>query len=78
VYPGAITDDEDAPFPPDVERQFDEFLHDERVNVTEGNWDKFPDGSRLFIGKFEHFQLFAQSKLDFLRSSFANHASLHR
>jgi hypothetical protein len=44
-------EDEDAPFPPEVERQFDEFLHDERINVTEGNWDKFPDGSRLFIGK---------------------------
>ncbi|KAE8136277.1 hypothetical protein BDV38DRAFT_249753 [Aspergillus pseudotamarii] len=42
--------DDDAPWGPDVQKKYDEFLHDERVYVTEGLWDRFPAGSRLFVG----------------------------
>ncbi|KAF2835914.1 hypothetical protein M501DRAFT_1007738 [Patellaria atrata CBS 101060] len=43
-------DEDDVPWGPDVQREYDEFLRDERVYVTEGQWDKFPPNSRLFIG----------------------------
>ncbi|KAI9822315.1 MAG: hypothetical protein M1827_000033 [Pycnora praestabilis] len=44
-------DDEDQePWGPDIQKKYDEFLHDERVYVTEGQWDRFPLNSRLFIG----------------------------
>lgn len=49
--PSNYTDDE-APWPPDIQRKYDEFLRDERVYVTEGLWDRFPPGSRLFVGMF--------------------------
>jgi nuclear polyadenylated RNA-binding protein 3 len=42
--------DEDGPFPQDLEGPYEEFLRFERANMAEGNWEKFPDGSRLFIG----------------------------
>ncbi|KAF9889176.1 hypothetical protein FE257_007665 [Aspergillus nanangensis] len=42
--------DDDAPWGPEVQKKYDEFLHDERVYVTEGLWDRFPPGSRLFVG----------------------------
>lgn len=48
-------EEEDAPWGPDTQKLYDEFLHDERVNVTEGQWDKFPVNSRLFIGKYVKF-----------------------
>ncbi|KAI6245896.1 hypothetical protein HI914_06136 [Erysiphe necator] len=35
---------------PEVQKMYDEFLEDERRYVTEGLWDRFPMGSRLFIG----------------------------
>jgi hypothetical protein len=44
-------DDEDARWPPEVNRRYEEFLDQERKFVTEGQWDQFPMGSRLFIGK---------------------------
>ncbi|OJD34714.1 rna-binding protein [Diplodia corticola] len=43
-------DDSDVPWGPDVQKLYDAFLQDERVYVTEGQWDKFPSNSRLFIG----------------------------
>lgn len=43
--------DDETPWPPDVQKKYDEFLHDERIYVTEGLWDRFPPGSRLFVGK---------------------------
>lgn len=46
---GKVSDD-DAPWGPEVQKKYDEFLHDERVYVTEGLWDRFPMGSRLFVG----------------------------
>jgi hypothetical protein len=44
------TVDDEAPWGPEVQKKYDEFLHDERVYVTEGLWDRFPPGSRLFVG----------------------------
>lgn len=43
--------DDDTPWGPDVQRKYDEFLREERAYVTEGLWDRFPPGSRLFVGK---------------------------
>ncbi|KAH9879818.1 hypothetical protein J1614_001842 [Plenodomus biglobosus] len=43
-------DDEDIRWPPEVNRKYEEFLDQERKFVTEGQWDQFPMGSRLFIG----------------------------
>ncbi|KAF2085427.1 hypothetical protein K490DRAFT_67842 [Saccharata proteae CBS 121410] len=42
--------EDEAPWAPEVQKIYDEFLAEERVNVTEGQWDKFPVNSRLFIG----------------------------
>ncbi|KAJ5095573.1 hypothetical protein NUU61_004929 [Penicillium alfredii] len=42
--------DDDSPWAPEVQRKYDEFLHNERIYVTEGLWDRFPMGSRLFVG----------------------------
>ncbi|KAJ5989388.1 hypothetical protein N7481_004598 [Penicillium waksmanii] len=49
VRPGKGADD-DSPWGPEVQKKYDEFLHDERIYVTEGLWDRFPMGSRLFVG----------------------------
>ena len=43
--------DDDHPRRPDIERQYEEFLHDEEIYVSEGTWDRFPQGSRLFVGE---------------------------
>ena len=34
----------------EVERIYAQFLRDESANVAEGRWEKFPQGSRLFVG----------------------------
>ncbi|KAJ9665943.1 nuclear polyadenylated RNA-binding protein 3 [Coniosporium apollinis] len=47
---GEDLDDADTPWGPEVQKIFDEFLQDERNYVTEGQWNKFPPNSRLFIG----------------------------
>ena len=44
---------EEQPWGPDVQKKYDQFLHDERIYVTEGVWDRFPPGSRLFVGKID-------------------------
>jgi hypothetical protein len=44
------TADGEAPWGPEVQKKYDEFLQDERTYVTEGLWDRFPHGSRLFVG----------------------------
>lgn len=36
----------------DIQKKYDKFLAEERVYVTDGQWDRFPVGSRLFIGKW--------------------------
>ncbi|KAH8724675.1 hypothetical protein GQ44DRAFT_259671 [Phaeosphaeriaceae sp. PMI808] len=43
-------DDEDIRWPPETNKKYEEFLDQERKFVTEGQWDQFPVGSRLFIG----------------------------
>ncbi|KAI5806131.1 hypothetical protein EDC01DRAFT_748147 [Geopyxis carbonaria] len=54
--PGSVSadgeeDEEDSrPFTADEEDEFSRFLADERDYVTQGQWDRFPPGSRLFIG----------------------------
>jgi len=45
-------DEDEEPWGSDVQKKYDNFLSDERVYVTEGLWDRFPSGSRLFIGRF--------------------------
>lgn len=45
-------DDADAKWGPEVQKIYDQFLEEERGYVTEGLWDQFPLGSRLFIGKY--------------------------
>ncbi len=35
---------------PDIERSYEQFLQDEAIYVSEGTWDRFPQGSRLFVG----------------------------
>jgi len=47
-------DEEDIRWPPEVNRRYEEFLDQERKFVTEGQWDQFPLGSRLFIGERQH------------------------
>lgn len=42
--------DDEAPWGPEIQKKYDEFLQDERVYVTEGVWDRFAPGSRLFVG----------------------------
>ena len=41
---------------PDIDRSYEQFLKDEAVYVSEGTWDRFPQGSRLFVGEC-HFEL---------------------
>lgn len=35
---------------PDYQRQWDQFMVDERQYMSEAKWDRFPEGSRIFIG----------------------------
>ena len=37
-------------FGTDRDKAYQEFLREEAVYVTEGTWDRFPQGSRLFVG----------------------------
>ena len=37
---------------PELEKKYEEFLSQERMYVSEGLWDRFPHGSRLFVGKW--------------------------
>ncbi|KAK9366829.1 hypothetical protein V1509DRAFT_567973 [Lipomyces kononenkoae] len=39
-----------APFSDAEEQEYDRFLRNEQEHVARGEWDKFPLGSRLFIG----------------------------
>lgn len=36
---------------PGLQQTYDEFLADERKHMSEAKWERFPDGSRIFIGK---------------------------
>ena len=48
--PTRSTDPAERPWTPHTQAQYDSFLEDERRYVTDGIWDKFPIGSRLFVG----------------------------
>ena len=48
---GSIDDDEDERWPPEINKLYEDFLDEERKFVTDGQWEKFPAGSRLFIGE---------------------------
>lgn len=48
--PRALTSSADRPWTPTTQAVYDGFLEDERHYVTEGIWDRFPAGSRLFVG----------------------------
>lgn len=43
-------DDDEIQWSPAIQKLYDAFLADERMYVAEGLWDRFPTGSRLFIG----------------------------
>ena len=44
------TEPSDRPWSPRTQAEYDSFLESERRYVTEGIWDRFPLGSRLFVG----------------------------
>lgn len=62
--------DDDAPWGPEVQKKYDEFLHDERIYVTEGLWDRFPIGSRLFVGQYHLYHRVQDCSTDFVFSCF--------
>lgn len=43
---------EDRPWDAEVQRKYDHFIEEERKYVSEGRWEQFPQGSRLFVGKY--------------------------
>jgi hypothetical protein len=47
---GEALDEDDQPWTPETQHRYDNFLTEERKYVTEGNWEQFPYGSRLFVG----------------------------
>ncbi|KAH0367134.1 hypothetical protein KCU65_g4835, partial [Aureobasidium melanogenum] len=47
---GEALDEDDQPWTPEIQQRYDKFLTEERKYVTEGNWEQFPYGSRLFVG----------------------------
>jgi RNA recognition motif-containing protein len=47
---GETLDEDDQPWTPETQHRYDNFLTEERKYVTEGNWEQFPYGSRLFVG----------------------------
>ena len=48
---GDVEDEGEIQWGPDMQKLYEAFLAAERRNVAEGVWDKYPPGSRLFIGK---------------------------
>ena len=42
--------DKEVQWSPEVEKTWLEFLQAEAIYVSEGTWDRFPQGSRLFVG----------------------------
>ncbi|EXJ85777.1 hypothetical protein A1O1_06145 [Capronia coronata CBS 617.96] len=50
VEPSRSEDPDERPWSPRTQSLYDQFLEEERRYVTEGIWDRFPPGSRLFVG----------------------------
>ena len=53
--------DDEIPYTPEIEAQWSEFLREEAVYVNEGLWDRFPPGSRLFVGKHNRINTMCES-----------------
>ena len=49
-YPTQAPDYTDRAQDAEYERQWDQFMADERQYMSEAKWDRFPEGSRIFIG----------------------------
>jgi nuclear polyadenylated RNA-binding protein 3 len=47
---GLNLSEDDQPWTPDTQRKYDKFIEDERKYVSDGKWEQFPYGSRLFVG----------------------------
>jgi hypothetical protein len=54
MKPSQEEGDGEAAWGPDMQKTYDEFLHNERIYVSEGLWDRFPPGSRLFVGNYDY------------------------
>ena len=48
--PGEQRRPEERPWDAEVQRKYDNFIEEERRYVSEGRWEMFPQGSRLFVG----------------------------
>lgn len=60
-------EEDNRPFTIEEEEAYERFLSDERDYVTQGQWDRFPAGSRLFIGahpQFMHISLHPATPID--------------
>ncbi|KAF3923318.1 hypothetical protein ABW21_db0203096 [Orbilia brochopaga] len=66
------TDEGEATFTADEEKAYENFLSIERDYVAKGEWSRFPNGSRLFIGNLSSERV---SKRDIYRV-FAKHGKL--
>lgn len=51
IETAGAADDSEISWSPAIQKLYEDFLADERMYVSEGLWDRFPNGSRLFIGK---------------------------
>lgn len=49
---GELLDEDDIPWTAETQKLYEQFLTEERNYVTEGNWEQFPYGSRLFVGPY--------------------------
>ncbi|KAK4556376.1 nuclear polyadenylated RNA-binding protein 3 [Recurvomyces mirabilis] len=50
IAQGEILTPEDRPWDATVQAKYDQFIERERGYVSEGRWEQFPYGSRLFVG----------------------------
>lgn len=60
-------EEDNRPFTIEEEEAYERFLSDERDYVTQGQWDRFPAGSRLFIGahpQFMHISMHSAVPID--------------
>lgn len=50
IAAGQTLTEDDRPWDADIQRKYDRFIEDERKYVSEGRWEQFAFGSRLFVG----------------------------
>ncbi|KAJ4861935.1 hypothetical protein T069G_02889 [Trichoderma breve] len=51
----------------DYQRQWDQFMADERQYMSEAKWDRFPEGSRIFIGNLSSDKISLKSAYGFVQ-----------